>query len=107
MYRFTMNKECDTIYCILTKTFKNYYGSTKEITTVGKSKCSPEDTFDFKIGEKIAYKRALIKYLKIVRSNYEETLKVHDFNSLTKLALKLDNICLTIDNQCKELSKII
>lgn len=107
MYRYNIDQKNNTVYCIFTKTFKGFYDEPKTVTVVGKAKCSIDDKFDEKIGQDIAYKRALIKYLKVIRSTYEETLKIWNFDELLKLADQIENISRTIDNQTKELSNLI
>ena len=107
MYRYNIDQKNNTVYCIFTKTFNDLYNRSKTITVIGKAKCSPDDKFDEKIGQDIAYKRALIKYLKVVRSEYEEILKYGYFDRLLRFADQIENISRTIETQSKELSTLV
>lgn len=77
----------------------------REGSFTGKAKCHPEDTFNIKIGEQIAYKKALIKLKNCDKKELQQLLYESNMR-VAKIQKQLTSIDETILNIKEEIANL-
>lgn len=106
---FTDNKKyCSVVACGFIRINGDEY--KKVIDVVGKSKCSPDDKFDYEFGEQLATVRAYQKYYKkiekeLIKYSYKNSRKILSIKLIDKMDLLKDFEYLEIDGSIYRLMR--
>lgn len=77
---------------------------------IGKAKCSPDDVFDVKKGQKIAFKRAYYKYVKAKHTeivNFAKWVEEQNKRALEEFGKMAEKYEQSMERRLKEIENII